>query len=138
MIRLLLPMSSRLPDPAPCARRLGGLRAAAALVLLLGAAQQAAASGMPPGCSGAVPSVLGVDQSPTAPQDYGTCVSVEPYFQNTSNWCTSKGFNSWPTAPPATAAACLKFGRLSVYTGPVSRPRDTPCTGGPLVLDPTG
>jgi hypothetical protein len=75
-----------------------------------------------PDSCGTLLSVEGVDQSPTSPQQYGKCTAaVDARILNTSNWCMAPSFNSWPSVPTAEASACLKFGRLSVYTGPVCR-----------------
>ena len=61
-------------------------------------------------------------QSPSDPSSYGLCTSaVDARIAAGSNWCHSPGFNSWPSAPAGDAVACLKFGRMTVYRGPVRR-----------------
>ncbi|KAI8469932.1 MAG: hypothetical protein J3K34DRAFT_521733 [Monoraphidium minutum] len=90
------------------------------VLLLSSGAPRAAASAAPGACTVPVPAVAGVDQSPTNPAEYGACTdAVEEKFHTTSNWCLAPGFNSWPSGPAPMAQACAKFGRVTVYRGPV-------------------
>ena len=69
-----------------------------------------------------VPAVPHSDQTPTSALQYGKCTAaVEPALRNSSNWCKFDTLGAWPTWPSSTTEAkkCLKFGRATVYTGPI-------------------
>jgi hypothetical protein len=90
--------------------------AAAFLLLLASCPPQAAADGQ---CS-QIPYVKGADQSPTDPSNYGRCTSaIESQFLTYSHWCKAGGIGMWPEEPNSQAKKCLKFGRATIYRGPV-------------------
>lgn len=67
-----------------------------------------------------VPTVNGVDQSPSDPNMYGKCSSaIESHLIPQSHWCRNGKMGSWPTWPTNRAKQCMKFGRASIYRGPV-------------------
>lgn len=68
----------------------------------------------------AIPSVK-ADQSPTKPQEYGKCTNAmeKGYNKKESHWCRFNRLGPWPAAPPASAKKCLKFGRMTIYRGPI-------------------
>lgn len=66
-----------------------------------------------------VPLLAYPDQSPTAQVDWGRCTGYVDANQQFSNWCTAPDFIPYPTTPPDSASKCLKFGRMTVYTGPI-------------------
>ncbi|KAF8072387.1 ttc4 [Scenedesmus sp. PABB004] len=96
-------------------RRLSaGLCLAATLVA---AAAGAAAAGSP--CR-EVPDAGGADQSPTAPRDWGRCTgAMEQWLVPNSHWCKQGPMGLWPTPPSKRAQQCLKFGRATIYRGPI-------------------
>jgi hypothetical protein len=87
---------------------------AAAAVLLLALVASAAAQSP---CK-EIPTVSGVDQSPTNPKEYGKCVNIQSYFSK-SHWCKFGKIGTWPSSPAGKAASCLKFGRSTIYRGPI-------------------
>jgi hypothetical protein len=104
------------------------LLAAALLVILCPAALLTCAQetdAASPSVCRFVPVIPALDTTPTPPAEYGRCTpKIEPQFQNTSktpsNWCAAERFETWPPeGPAAEAAQCLKFGRLTVFSGPV-------------------
>jgi hypothetical protein len=67
-----------------------------------------------------VPKVYGVDQSPTKSNDYGKCTKeVEARIQHTSHWCKFGKLGSFPEYPNYAARKALKFGRQTVFRGPI-------------------
>ena len=61
----------------------------------------------------------GVDQSPTDPSLYGKCTSaIEPGFMQ-SHWCKVGAIGKWPAEPTDKAKKCLKYGRATIYRGPI-------------------
>lgn len=68
-------------------------------------------------CS-AIPGVDGVDQSPTSSSQYGKCTNIQKDFLG-SHWCKFGKMGTWPSAPTGKADQCLKFGRASIYRGPI-------------------
>lgn len=72
------------------------------------------------GQCGQVPYVKYVDQSPSDPNMYGKCSgALEGFVQGGSNWCRFGDLGSWPTKPNDKAKKCLKFGRTTIYRGPI-------------------
>jgi hypothetical protein len=65
-----------------------------------------------------VPTVSGVDQSNTSPAEYGKCSQIQKDFFG-SHWCKFGKIGTWPGAPQGKAQQCLKFGRASIYRGPI-------------------
>lgn len=65
-----------------------------------------------------IPGVSGVDQSATSPADYGRCSQIQKDFFG-SHWCKFGKLGTWPAAPSGKAQQCLKFGRASIYRGPI-------------------
>ena len=73
---------------------------------------------------------LPVDQSATAPINYGKCTENIGQDQLETYTCTRPGMNAWPGPPPLSAQKCFKFGRLTTNTGPISAgdmKATTPC-----------
>ncbi|GBF96386.1 hypothetical protein Rsub_09185 [Raphidocelis subcapitata] len=67
-----------------------------------------------------VPNVPGVDQSPSDPNAYGKCTSaVEGQIWGYSHWCKYGGMGMWPGGPSDKAKQCMKFGRATIYRGPI-------------------
>ena len=108
------------------------LAVAAAAAATVGDAPPAAAAATKPAATCDVPDVPGVDQSPSNPAAYGRCTNaIEPHVASSgSNWCAfganrPKAFGAWPAGPSPAAKRCLKFGRMTVYRGPLygSEPR---------------
>jgi hypothetical protein len=77
----------------------------------------AAAAAQAPGCS-AIPTVGGVDQSNSSPAEYGKCSKIQKDFFG-SHWCKFGNLGTWPGPPTGKAQQCLKFGRASIYRGPI-------------------
>lgn len=69
----------------------------------------------------AVPKVPGVNQEPSDPTKYGKCTgALDSHVVSTgSNWCAFNGMGYWPAGPAPKAKQCLKFGRMTVYRGPI-------------------
>lgn len=67
---------------------------------------------------GEIPTVGGVDQSATSPAEYGKCTKIQKDFMG-SHWCKFGNLGTWPGAPSGKAQKCLKFGRASIYRGPI-------------------
>lgn len=65
-----------------------------------------------------VPSVNSVDQSPTPASEWGRCVNIEKWFTG-SHWCKFGKVGLWPEPPKPRAQQCLKFGRATIYRGPI-------------------
>jgi hypothetical protein len=105
----------------------------AAIAAAAADAPPAAAAAKPAAtCAADVPDVPGVDQSPSDPADYGRCTdALDSHVASSgSNWCAfgagrAKAFGAWPAGPSPAAKRCLKFGRMTVYRGPLygSEPR---------------
>lgn len=73
-----------------------------------------------------IPRVSGVDQTPagTNATMYGRCTAaVERFARDTSHWCKFNRMGSWPSLPDAATARAFKFGRLTVYNGPILKQR---------------
>jgi hypothetical protein len=73
---------------------------------------------------------LPVDQSATAPINYGKCTEAIEQSQLETYTCTRPGMNAWPGPPPLAAQKCFKFGRLTTNPGPISAgdmKATTPC-----------
>ena len=70
-------------------------------------------------CHVNIPKVPGIDQSPTNPSDWGKCTNLEGSFGKYSHWCKFGKLGSYPTPPTQKAQECLKFGRASIYRGPI-------------------
>jgi hypothetical protein len=67
-----------------------------------------------------VPLVPHTNQAPSDPSAYGVCTTaVEPALRNTSHWCRFGKLGSWPEYPNAAARGALKFGRQTMYRGPI-------------------
>lgn len=64
-----------------------------------------------------IPSV-GLDQSPSTPANGGQCSKIQKDFFG-SHWCKHGKVGSYPGPPPGKAQQCLKFGRASIYRGPI-------------------
>jgi hypothetical protein len=91
-------------------------RPATALLALLALAASAAAQSP---CA-EVPTLSGVDQSATPPSEYGKCTSkTQTTYTSKSHWCAFNKMGSWPAAPSGKARQCLKFGRSTIYRGPI-------------------
>lgn len=93
----------------------------AAMLLLLATLLQAAMV-LGGGNCPKVPGVSGMDQSPTSPNNYGKCTSAleKGPWASKSHWCNSqKPFKAWPGPPSSEAQKCLKFGRTTIYRGPM-------------------
>lgn len=72
------------------------------------------------GNCGQIPTVSGVDQSPSNPSDWGKCTgAIEGQFAAWSHWCKTSGIGLWPQPPTDSAKQCLKFGRTTIYRGPI-------------------
>jgi hypothetical protein len=95
--------------PANSRQRLSLCWALLAATMALAAAQR---------CS-RIPQVSGVDQSPTAPWNYGKCTNAVEAVARPSHWCKFNRIGVWPQTPPARAQQCLKFGRATIYRGPI-------------------
>lgn len=98
------------PDTTAAMSPASAVFAAVCLALL------AAAAAQPAGCD--IPTVGGVDQSATSPADYGKCIKTQNYFGG-SHWCKFGKLGTWPAAPEGKAKQCLKFGRSTIYRGPI-------------------
>jgi hypothetical protein len=71
-------------------------------------------------CPVSIPRIPGIDQSPTNPADWGKCTSaLEGSFGKYSHWCKFGRLGMYPTPPTEKARQCLKFGRASIYRGPI-------------------
>ncbi|KAI8464817.1 MAG: hypothetical protein J3K34DRAFT_439029 [Monoraphidium minutum] len=93
-----------------------------ALLAALGLALLAAAPGgaRADGQCGQVPNVGGLDQSPTSPSNWGKCTSaLESFVAPGSHWCKFGELGTWPAPPTDKAKKCLKFGRSTIYRGPI-------------------
>jgi hypothetical protein len=66
-----------------------------------------------------VPQVSGVDQSPSDSSRWGLCTNIESSFVSWSHWCKAGGINVWPSGPTDQAKKCLKYGRTTIYRGPI-------------------
>lgn len=68
-----------------------------------------------------IPDAQWMDQSPTNPSMYGKCSSaMESWLIPQSHWCKFGDLGMWPAGgPPARAKQCLKFGRLTIFRGPI-------------------
>jgi hypothetical protein len=68
-----------------------------------------------------VPNVAGVDQTPSDPANYGKCTSALESFVGaaSSQWCKFAQLGLWPAPPSDKAKQCLKFGRATIYRGPI-------------------
>ncbi|KAI8462327.1 MAG: hypothetical protein J3K34DRAFT_194117 [Monoraphidium minutum] len=97
------------------------LAAALALALAAAAAPAARAAAAGGGKCGQLPFVSGVDQSPSDPNNYGKCTgALEKHIDNNfSHWCRFGQLGMWPDGPSAPAKKCLKFGRTTIYRGPI-------------------
>lgn len=62
-----------------------------------------------------------MDQSPTDPGMYGKCSSaIESFLRPHSHWCKFNDMGLWPEGGPTSRAKqCMKFGRATIYRGPV-------------------
>lgn len=90
------------------------LKALAIALALLGGSGASLAAPIP------VPRVSGVDQSPTLPANWGRCTTaVEASARQTSQWCKFDRLRAWPSGPSPAAIQALKFGRHTIYRGPV-------------------
>jgi hypothetical protein len=68
------------------------------------------------------PRVSGMDQSPTNVSNYGKCtIAVEKFARDTSHWCKFNRLGSWPSFPNVQASRAFKFGRLTIYNGPIRK-----------------
>ena len=83
--------------------------------LALGVAPAALADGQ---CS-QVPNVGGIDQSPTSPDMWGKCSNSLEGFVHSSHWCKFGQIGTWPGPPTDKAKKCMKFGRTTIYRGPI-------------------
>jgi hypothetical protein len=92
-------------------------------LLLAAAALLQAAAVLAAGKCPSIPAVSGLDQAPTSPANYGKCTSAtEKQFTQAGHWCngsTGKSFKPVPGPPQGKAAQCLKFGRATIYRGPM-------------------
>jgi hypothetical protein len=89
------------------------------LVLLVALSLAVSVIAQPSNCR-EVPQVQGVDQSPTRPADWGKCTSaLDSFVRPNSHWCKAGQLGVWPGPPTARAQQCLKFGRASIYRGPI-------------------
>ena len=90
-----------------------------ALALLACAAAPRAARA--DGQCGQVPYVAGADQSPSSEASWGYCTgAIEAQFRAQSHWCTKPvPLGTWPAPPSDGAKKCLKFGRSTIYRGPI-------------------
>jgi hypothetical protein len=68
-----------------------------------------------------IPETPIVDQSPSNPSEYGKCTSAldDHVADSGSNWCKFNDLGYWPAGPSRLAKKCMKFGRMTVYRGPV-------------------
>ena len=101
--------------------KLGGKCALAALFLLVIVQLAAGSTGtVSEGCD-FVPEVPGVNQDPSDPSQYGKCTSAldDHVASSGSNWCKFNELGYWPAGPSRLAKKCMKFGRMTVYRGPV-------------------
>lgn len=86
-----------------------------ALVLAIAAAPLALADG---NC-GQVPYVKGMDQSPSYANQWGLCTGAVENIHGWSHWCKAGQMGMWPAPPTAQAQKCLKYGRTTIYRGPI-------------------
>jgi hypothetical protein len=95
--------------------------ASSPLLLALGLLAMAGAPGaLADGQCGQVPYVKGVDQSPSDPSMYGKCSgSLEGFVKGMSHWCKFGDMGMWPSGPSDKAKKCMKFGRTTIYRGPI-------------------
>jgi len=93
------------------------LAAAAAAVLLLTAGPAAAQDATRCG----IPAVPGAEQSATRAQDLGKCTAaLDPAGgAEGKHWCKFGRIGAWPDGPSQKAQTCLKFGRMSIFRGPM-------------------
>jgi len=96
-----------------------GPAAAAVLLLLASAAAPTALAQDATKCG--IPAVPGAEQSATRPQDWGACTSALDSDGGAANkhWCKFGKIGAWPDGPSAKAQTCLKFGRMSIFRGPM-------------------
>lgn len=67
-----------------------------------------------------VPVVPHTNQLPSDPNAYGQCTNaVEPALRTSSNWCRFGKMGSWPGFPNRAATQAFKFGRQTMYHGPI-------------------
>jgi hypothetical protein len=95
------------------------LRLTAAAALLLAATPPASAQVDATKCG--IPAVPGALQDATKPQDWGKCTSaLEPTANaQDKHWCKFGRLGAWPDGPSPKAQTCLKFGRMSIFRGPM-------------------
>jgi hypothetical protein len=92
------------------------IRLAAAVALIAVSAPLALAIGQCP----TVPLVPGVDQTPSHPAFYGKCTgALEKWVNASSHWCKFNDLGMWPNGPNDKAKKCMKFGRATIYRGPI-------------------
>jgi hypothetical protein len=66
-----------------------------------------------------VPHVPGIDQSPTNAGQWGLCTGALEGVASGSHWCKAGQMGLWPAPPTAQAQKCLKYGRTTIYRGPI-------------------
>lgn len=95
--------------------------AALSLVLACAAPRAASAGAAWGNTCPQVPNVAGADQTPSDPAQYGKCTkALEPWVSpSSSHWCKFGQLGMWPDGPSARAKECLKFGRATIYRGPI-------------------
>lgn len=93
---------------------------AVALTLALACAALPGALAWGQRCS-ETPFLPNVDQTPSDPRFYGKCTgNLERHVnKETSHWCKYDDMGLWPSGPKPKAAQCMKFGRATIYRGPI-------------------
>jgi hypothetical protein len=70
-------------------------------------------------CS-AIPNVKYADQTPSDPNMYGKCTNaLEKWLIPQSHWCKFGDMGTWPDGPSTKAKQCMKFGRSTIFRGPI-------------------
>lgn len=107
---------------APRMRRRRRTAAAAAALLLAVAATLAPRAALAQDATKCgIPAVPGAEQSATLPQNWGRCTSALDPDGGAADkhWCKFGKMGPWPDGPSTKAQTCLKFGRLSIFRGPM-------------------
>ena len=94
----------------------------AALLLAMLASTSAAAAAAAGTCPVRIPNIPGLDHSPTNPEEWGKCTGAlegDLAKRKQWHWCKFNKIGIYPSPPPKKARQCLKFGRASIYRGPI-------------------
>jgi hypothetical protein len=108
-------------SPPQQQRRRRAARTAAAAAAVLGLALLANPAQAQDATKCGIPAVPGTSQDATKPGDWGRCTGALDPVANAPNghWCKFGKMGAWPDGPSQKAQTCLKFGRMSIFRGPM-------------------